>query len=428
LRLYPTPEEENPQQALAPRGRREPLKVTTFVPNTNIRTFIPEYLAFARSKQLSENYLRELDRYGVDVAELLGDVPIRDLDAAHVLALRQQLGDIEGHPIAFNRCKSFVSQLCDFAEIKRLRSPGSNPTLAVPGFHENEISEHIPWDRREDFVEAVHECTRDGLITVSAGALFLLMFWCGLRWSDARLLLWKEVVIKRSYLQLHILARGAERAESKGGERWLPVCQEGADVLLSLPRFSPWVAPNPRTLAPYVSLRKSLPKIYERAGITPLSGYHPLRHTTGTAAGEAGLSLAQIAAILGQSDPNSASRYVHLTGVPAAAAASAMSAAMLGGGRRGEAQQRVDGEGGVGRNRSGHKWQNAVADPQHQGGQDLRQVPVRRRGLRDAVEARPPNAGSRDRESARDAAGCEHAAPDVAQRSGGHGPHGGRLT
>jgi hypothetical protein len=316
------------------------------VQDTTLEQFIPTYLAFLHSQrnpdgttQLAPSYLRETARYAKQVVEILGgDLFVAAINPMHVLAVRQVIGEEQEHRTAFNRCRVFLSQLCLHAERCLIRPVSTNPTSCVPPYHEVWRTDQVPPEKRRRYVDAVHACVREGLVTVNAGALLLLMFFAALRWSDARLLRWDEVVVRGKRLHLQLKRRGPQREKSKGKGASIPLNQSSIDVLLSLPRGerAVWVAPNPKTGRPYTEIRGQRAHVYERAGLGvnecgwTKGGYHPLRHAAGTAAGEAGLTQKQIATLLGQRYSSSAERYVKFEGEPAVAMAAAMEAALLG--------------------------------------------------------------------------------------------------
>lgn len=293
--------------------------------------------------------------YAAIIGEAIGLVRVCDLTAAHVGALHEALGETEGKPTLANRVRVFLSQVLKFAEVKGLRPPGTNPTGAVKPYAEVKREEFIVEEKREAFDAAARDQVSNGTINWQSGFLLLLMFWTGLRWSDAKYLRWSEVKLKGTRDEPHphllIADRGPDRPLSKGGKRAIPICAE-AIALFKVPRSGgPWVVVNPSTGRPYTEIRGARAKVCEAAGI-PDTGYHVYRHTVGAAAGDAGLSTAQIARILGHKFIGSAERYSHVGSRAANDAVGAMSAQLI---KRKNAAS--SGHGGMGERgtESGHR-------------------------------------------------------------------------
>lgn len=295
-----------------------------------IREFAPQFLELAQARQAPRTF-HETQRLTGILVECLGDVVVGSLTPLHVQALLHQIGVLERAPIQANRLRSVVSQLCQAAELHGLRALGTSPTRVVRPYPEQRRTDYVPVHLRGRFVEVCQRLAATREITVAAAALLQLMLLMGLRWSCARLLRWDEVVAGRGgRLELRLHPRGPRRPLSKGGARRIPLSPRAAQLIRSMPQTGPWWAPNPLTSKPYTEIRKQRAKVCAASGIED-TGYHLYRHTVGTAGGEAGLSMAQIAALLGHRDPFSAARYVHVEGEPAAAAAAAMDMALLGG-------------------------------------------------------------------------------------------------
>lgn len=267
-----------------------------------------------------QNYLAEVtptkaastqrhDRlYARRVVDLVGDIPIDELATPDVHRLQRALATT---PILANRVVSFVSQLCDHAERAGARPTNSNPTRALRRHRERVAGDFLPAAQRRAFVEATWQCTRRGEVTSSAGCACLLMLLAGLRLREALDLRWSEVDLQAGLLRF---APRELRGSNKTGENTArPISDDVIAVLRTMPRWSAWVAPNPRTRRPYRDIRKSMARICEVAGVSPRLRRHALRHSFGTALAEAGMTEAEIAAWLGHQSPATAARYTHLT-------------------------------------------------------------------------------------------------------------------
>jgi integrase len=270
---------------------------------------------------------RRHDRYYASILAGLR-LDVADLTASEVDQLHRRIS-IERGPVVANRAISLVSQVCDLAERRGWRDT-ANPTRAIRRNREPKRTAFLRLDQRARLVDAVHASIMAGEISVSAGALMMLMLLVGLRWSEARELRWSEVDLDAGMLR--IAARGDGRTSNKSGdERSVPLSDRVVDLLASLPRWSQWVAPSPRSRRPYTDLRKAIARVEARSGLK--FRCHQLRHSYGTACAEAGLTPSEIGACLGHRSPATAHRYVHLAGKPARAAAQRASIAAAGGER-----------------------------------------------------------------------------------------------
>lgn len=246
--------------------------------------------------------------YARRVVDLLGDVPVAELGTPDVYQLQRSLADT---PILANRIVSFISQVCDHAERLGERPTNTNPTRALRRYRERQAAEFLRAGQRRAFVEAVWSCVQRGEITASAGCVCLLLLLAGLRLREATDLRWSEVDLAAGLLRF---APRVERGSNKGDQAVArPITDDVIAVLRDMPRWSPYVAPNPRTRQPYRDIRKSMARVCEAAGVSPRLRRHALRHSFGTALAEAGMTAEEIAAWLGHQSPATASRYTHLT-------------------------------------------------------------------------------------------------------------------
>lgn len=209
-----------------------------------------------------------------------------------------------------------------------VRRTNSNPTRALRRNRERVASEFLRAGQRRAFVEAVWQCTRRGEITTSAGCACLLMLLAGLRLREALDLRWSEVDLNSGVIRFADRDERGTNKTSEGIAR--PISDDVVAVLRTMPRWSPYVCPNPRTREPYVDIRKSMARVCEVAGVSPRLRRHALRHSFGTALAEAGMTAEEIAAWLGHQSPATASRYTHLTAPTMRRHATRVSAALRG--------------------------------------------------------------------------------------------------
>ena len=99
-----------------------------------------------------------------------------------------------------------------------------------------------------------------------------------------------------------------------GSSRYVPLSQAALDVIDQLPLFDgcPWLLPNPATKAPYTDLKHPFDRARKLAGLPDVT-IHSLRHSAASFMVDAGISIYQVAAVLGHKNVASSQRYSHLS-------------------------------------------------------------------------------------------------------------------
>jgi len=116
-----------------------------------------------------------------------------------------------------------------------------------------------------------------------------------------------------------------------GKPRHVPLSQAAIDIIEMLPRFDgcAFVAPNPETKLPFVTLKRAWQTARREARLGDLR-IHDLRHSAASFMINAGIDLYAVGKVLGHADHKSTMRYSHLANETLLAAVEA-GAARLGG-------------------------------------------------------------------------------------------------
>ncbi len=122
---------------------------------------------------LSDNTRRDYSIYLDHIKDVWGSLPVKDVTAPDILALRDSKG---ATPIAANHLVSVLKTLLQWAVLRGWR--GDNPAREVPRFESSEP--HKPWP--EDLFNAVLARAKDSADDIYR-ALYLLR-WTGQRQSD----------------------------------------------------------------------------------------------------------------------------------------------------------------------------------------------------------------------------------------------------
>ena len=116
-----------------------------------------------------------------------------------------------------------------------------------------------------------------------------------------------------------------------GKPRHVPLSQAAIDIIEMLPRFDgcAFVAPNPETKLPFVTLKRAWQTARKEARLGDFH-LHDLRHSAASFMINAGIDLYAVGKVLGHADHKSTMRYSHLANDTLLAAVEA-GAAKLGG-------------------------------------------------------------------------------------------------
>lgn len=233
----------------------------------------------------------------------LGKLPLIAITREDVATLHHSLRQT---PIAANRVLALVSKMFNLAERWGLRPDGSNPCRHVERFPESRRERFLNDDELARLGAVMEESVQTGQETAEAIAAIRLLLLTGSRVSEMLKLRWEEVDLERRCIRL---------PDSKTGARRIPLNTAAVDVLSALERQSAWVIPGRDRRHPLVNLAKPWKRIRDRAGLEGVR-LHDLRHTHGSSAAGAGLSLHLVGALLGHRQPATTARYAHLADDP----------------------------------------------------------------------------------------------------------------
>jgi integrase len=194
----------------------------------------------------------------------------------------------------------------NLAERWGLRVDGTNPCRHVERFPERPRERFLSDDELARLGTVVTGAEEGGLASAEAVAAIRLLLLTGCRVSEILRLRWEDVDIERRCLKF---------ADSKTGAKRTPLNRAAISVLDGLARRSAWVLPGRDPSESLVNLAKPWDRIRERAELGDVR-LHDLRHTHGSSAASAGLSLHLVGALLGHRQPATTARYAHLAEDP----------------------------------------------------------------------------------------------------------------
>ncbi|HEY5081214.1 MAG TPA: site-specific integrase [Bauldia sp.] len=215
-------------------------------------------------------------------------------------------------PYQANRTLALLSKFFNWCEKHGNRSDGSNPCRHVGKFRERRHERFLSAQELARLGAGVVDAEQRGTASPFAiGAIRLLAF-TGARLSEILTLRWAHVDFDNACLRLPV---------SKTGQKSIYLNAPALAVLRSLPRLegNPWVIPGEHVGAHLVNLQKPWRRIRKVADLEDVR-IHDLRHSFASVAAASGQSLYVIGSLLGHSQPQTTSRYAHLSADPLRAA------------------------------------------------------------------------------------------------------------
>tara|TARA_R110000868_G_scaffold409595_1_gene695403 strand:- start:9286 stop:10506 length:1221 start_codon:yes stop_codon:yes gene_type:complete len=258
--------------------------------------FMEEHVRVRCKPSTESEYQRSINIF---IKPAFGARKIQDITRTDVAKLHHDHRDI---PYQANRTLGVISKMFNLAEVWGLRPDGSNPTRHIKKYPEEKKQRFLSPKEIGTLTRVLAEVEAEGTESPYTVAAFRLLLLTGCRLSEIQTLRWDY--IEGSYIVL---------PDSKTGARRIPFDQPVRDVLDSIERQdgNPYVICGKLPGSHLTDLQHPWRRIRARAKLDDVR-IHDLRHTFASAALEAGLSLEQIADLLGHSMLQTTARYTHL--------------------------------------------------------------------------------------------------------------------
>ena len=234
---------------------------------------------------------------------------VADIQRAEIARLHLAMKD---KPYQANRTLALLSKFFNWCEKHGYRIDGSNPCRHVGKYRERRNERFLSALELARLGEALRATEQAGTASPFViGALRLLAV-TGARLSEILTLRWEFVDLENARLRL---------PDSKTGQKSIYLNAPAIEVLTSLPRLegNPYVIAGEREGHHLVNLQKPWRRIRSSAGLDNVR-IHDLRHSFASVAAASGQSLHVIGSLLGHSQPQTTSRYAHLSADPLRAA------------------------------------------------------------------------------------------------------------
>ena len=222
--------------------------------------------------------------------------PIADITATDV---REWFASLHATPVAADRSAPVLSVIMAQAEAYGYRPQDGNPCRGIRRYRRKGRERFLSEDEVRRLGRALKQHEDDQAMLVAIVRLLLLT---GCRRREIVTLRWREY--RDGHLHLE---------DSKTGPRMVWLSSAARQILDGLPRTSTWVFPSTRT-------GKSLDAMtvarfwYGLRSQTDLQDVrlHDLRHTYASTAVMAGENILTVGRLLGQNDPGTTLKYMHL--------------------------------------------------------------------------------------------------------------------
>jgi integrase len=230
----------------------------------------------------------------------MGQKSVRALTRADVLELHIALQD---RPYVANRALALISHALKLAELWHWRDEGSNPCRNIKRYREEEREVVLNPEELARLLAELDNTERQRLRGLSVVPMVRLLLLTGCRQSEIRTARWEWVDFERGVLSL---------PDSKGGKKDVELPPQAVDMLRAMRAVDKgdWIVPGHVRNSHMVSPARPWHAICKRAKL-PAMRLHDLRHTYGTMASLSGLSLREVADLLGHKSTVSTMRYVN---------------------------------------------------------------------------------------------------------------------
>jgi integrase len=211
-------------------------------------------------------------------------------------------------PRTANHAVSVLSKMFAWAMDTDRLGKRDNPCTGIHRYREVKRQRFLSMAELKSLGDALQKMQHEGTVSLYVAAAVRLLLLTGARLGEILTLRWEYVDLERGLLFL---------PDSKTGEKVVTLNSQAVAVLKGLPRLekNPYVLPGQRTGQHLVNIRLPWLDICKVAKVHNVR-IHDLRHSFASVAGASGGTLPLIGKLLGHSQAQTTSRYVHLAGNP----------------------------------------------------------------------------------------------------------------
>lgn len=256
--------------------------------------------------KLAPSSLIEYQRLAkLHIRPAFGRMVITDVDGGDVARLHARLAD---RPRAANFALAVISKIMNWAALRGLRDPDSNPCRGIKKYKERRRERYLTLEELDRLAAALDHALEVENESPYAVAAIRLLLLTGARLTEILSLKWSYVDLERAIILL---------PQSKTGQKPIFLSDAALQVLREIPRLkrNPYVIVGAKPGERLINLQKPWARIRAVAEIEDVR-IHDLRHSYASFAAADGASLPQIGALLGHKNPSTTARYAHLAADP----------------------------------------------------------------------------------------------------------------
>lgn len=280
-----------------PQHERDVQKAMPTVTEFFTNTYYPH------AKKRKRSHSDDLSRFNNHLRDVIGQIPLNQVEAVHVMQILDQAKDSELAHATINRIRALFSVMYSYAIDLGLVE--RNPVLRVKKYKEvNQIERFLTEQELPRLMQVLNTPAQyeiDNLVIVAIVKVLLLT---GMRKREVMDMKWADVDLSSGHWKLE--------NNKSGKPRLIRLASDSlTEIRKMLPRQSEYIFANPQTAQPFNDIRKCYDKIMKAAGITNMR-IHDLRHNFASMAVNKGLSLYVVQHLLGHASPQTTQRYAHL--------------------------------------------------------------------------------------------------------------------
>lgn len=269
-----------------------------------VADLLPGYLEWYKINKLSSSY-DELNDTFKQLLPYFGNLPANYIMGHHLESYKAKRLQDKWHgkttaKITINRELKRLMALLNWAVNNKKIKPITIKPEYFPAAHCEQESRTIDILTPDELQRLFDNLTGNTRI------LHLLMFWSGIRKSEATHITVKDIDINRKLIQ--ITGKGGKKRLASIPDHLVPEIKKA----IKGKSLNNLLAPNPLTGFPYSDLRTPLETAARKAGITKRIHPHGFRHNHGTALILQGANIVETQISLGHADISTTRKYIHL--------------------------------------------------------------------------------------------------------------------
>lgn len=262
---------------------------------------LDDFLRYADAKKAPRTAADYRDRASRHIRPTFGEKALKAIKRSEIERWHEERSST---PRTANYALAIMVAVFSYAVRMKIIADAEHPARGIEKFGENKRTRYLDLDELAEFGKALATLEAERKVSPWAAAALRLLVLTGARSGEILSLRWSFVDVPGAALRL---------PTSKTGAKTIKLSGAAVTVLQSIPRVDgvEWVIAGRRHGEAMTSLQRPFGAVCEKAGIVGLR-VHDLRHSAASIATSAGVGLAVVGALLGQSQAWTTQRYSHV--------------------------------------------------------------------------------------------------------------------